>query len=86
MTQQRNRGNLVRLLIIRFIYLFGHAAWHDKLHDMRSCSHQGLNLCSLHWKRGVSTTGLSGKSNKSYFKACSKCVQISLVLMKIWSI
>ena len=30
--------------------------------------HQGLNLCPLHWKFGVLTTGPAGKSQSILFK------------------
>ena len=46
-----------------FIYLFGRAVQHvgSQFPD------QGLNLCPLHWKHGVLTTGLPGKFRDFFF-------------------
>ena len=45
----------VFMVVLFFFWTSAHSLWD-------SFPNQGLNLCSLHWKRGTLTTGPPGKS------------------------
>ena len=55
--------------VFYFLLFFGHDVWHVESYF----PDWGLNLYSLHWKCGVLTTGLAGKSLENVnisFRCC----------------